>query len=88
MLKHKKKHVVAKRVVRYDVILNELVDLLESSRRTSARAINAVMTTTYWQIGRRIVQSEQSGLERAEYGMKLLQHLSGDQFTRKTLYNE
>lgn len=44
---------------RYDTFLAEVVDLLEAARRTSARAVNAVMTATYWQIGRRIVEAKQ-----------------------------
>ena len=35
--------------------------LLETARRTAARAVNAVMTATYWEIGRRIVEVEQRG---------------------------
>jgi hypothetical protein len=44
------------RRVRYDDVLASVVALLESARRASARAVNAVMTTTYWEIGRRIVE--------------------------------
>ena len=51
---------------RYDSILDDLVRLLDAARTTSARAINTVMTATYWQIGRRIVEAEQAGVERAE----------------------
>ena len=42
----------------YDAFLAEVIDLLEPARRTSARAVNTVMVSTYWQIGRRIVESE------------------------------
>src|SRR5882724_6163907 len=66
------------RVDSYAAILTELVGLLESARRTSARAVNAVMTATYWQIGRRIVEHEQAGADRAEYGALLLPRLSAD----------
>jgi len=44
----------------YDTILSGLAKLLESARRASARATNAIMTATYWEIGRRIVEYEQS----------------------------
>jgi len=67
---------------RYSAILSEVVGLLEAARSHSARAVNAVMTATYWQIGRRIVENEQSGAERAEYGAKLLQRLSTDLTSR------
>lgn len=60
----------------YDSVLTEVVRLLEDSRRASARAVNAVMTATYWEVGRRIVESEQSGAKRAGYGKELLKRLS------------
>lgn len=60
----------------YDSILSDLVKLLEQSRRLSARSVNAIMTATYWEIGRRIVEVEQKGEERAEYGKELLKKLS------------
>lgn len=66
------------RVDQYDAILTEVVGLLEAARRTSARAVNAVITATYWQIGRRIVESEQAGSLRAGYGQQLLLHLSAN----------
>lgn len=62
----------------YDNVLTEVVALLESARRTSARAVNAVMTATYWEIGRRIVESEQGGQKRAQYSGELLKRLSAD----------
>jgi len=62
----------------YDVLLGAIAGLLEEARRTSARAVNALMTATYWEIGRRIVEHEQGGRERAEYGEALLKRLAAD----------
>jgi DUF1016 N-terminal domain len=62
----------------YDAVLSDIVDLLESARRASARTINAIITVTCWEIGPRIIESEQSGKKRAEYGEQLLKHLSKD----------
>jgi predicted nuclease of restriction endonuclease-like (RecB) superfamily len=62
----------------YDSVLTEVVRLLEDSRRASVRAVNAVMTATYWDVGRRIVEGEQSGGRRAGYGKELLKRLSSD----------
>jgi len=62
----------------YDLVLNGVAELLESARRASARATNAVMMATYWEIGRRIVELEQGGQQRAEYGKALLRTLAGD----------
>lgn len=62
----------------YDELLRSMVDLLESARSTSARAVNAIMTATYWEIGRRIVDVEQGGESRAEYGEELIPRLAAD----------
>jgi predicted nuclease of restriction endonuclease-like (RecB) superfamily len=62
----------------YNDILAEVVGLLKSARRASARSVNAIITATYWGIGRRIVEYEQSGKKRAEYGEALLKRLSSD----------
>lgn len=44
----------------------------------SARSVNAIRTATYWEIGRRIVKSEQQGKKRAVYGEALLEKLAAD----------
>lgn len=62
----------------YDDVLAEVVNLLETARRNSARSINAVITSTYWNIGRKIVEFEQGGKVRAQYGKELLKRLSLD----------
>jgi len=62
----------------YDVVLAEVVGLLELARRASAQTVNTIMTATYWEIGRRIVEFEQGGKKRAEYGEALLKRLSSD----------
>jgi hypothetical protein len=62
----------------YDSVLIEVARLLKDTRRAVARAVNAVMTATYREIGRRIVEGEQSGAKRAGYGKELLKRLSSD----------
>lgn len=62
----------------YDIILSEVIELLESARHASARAVNVFMTASYWQIGRRIIEWEQAGKERATYGEALINRLSAD----------
>lgn len=62
----------------YSSLIKNISFVLEAARRTSARAVNAILTATYWEIGRRIVEYEQTGFERAEYGHQLLQNLSSD----------
>lgn len=62
----------------YTAIHADIVALLDSARRAAARSVNAVMTATYWEIGRRIVEFEQDGQERATYGEAVVARLSAD----------
>ena len=62
----------------YDGLLSGMVSLIEEARRVSARTVNAIITATYWEMGRRIVENEQSGRRRAGYGEALLKKLSAD----------
>ena len=62
----------------YGSLVGDITKLLEHSRRASARSINAIMTATYWEIGRRIVEFEQKGEKRAEYGKAIIERLSSD----------
>jgi Protein of unknown function (DUF1016). len=62
----------------YGGLIGGIAELLEAARRTAARTINALMTATYWEIGRRIVEFEQGGEKRAEYGEGLLARLADD----------
>jgi predicted nuclease of restriction endonuclease-like (RecB) superfamily len=62
----------------YNNIHAGIVELLKAARSAAARNVNSIMTATYWEIGRRIVQSDQAGEKRAEYGEKLIEQLSGD----------
>jgi predicted nuclease of restriction endonuclease-like (RecB) superfamily len=63
---------------RYSGLVKDLSSLVDSARRASARAVNELMTATYWEIGRRIVEHEQGGAKRAAYGKELIQRLSND----------
>jgi len=62
----------------YSRLLADISGLLEQARRTAARTLNAVLTSAYWQIGRRIVEHEQHGRRRARYGGQLVERLSQD----------
>lgn len=62
----------------YTGIHGDIVALLEGARHAAARSVNAVMTASYWEIGRRIVEFEQGGQDRAVYGHALLKRLSVD----------
>lgn len=54
----------------------QVVALLHNARQQVLRTVNSTMVYTYFEIGRMIVEEEQSGKERAEYGKQLLKGLS------------
>ena len=56
--------------------INEIKKILKNARQKAYTAINSAMVEAYWEIGRRIVEEEQNGKERAEYGKEILQNLS------------
>src|ERR1035438_1483836 len=62
----------------YNKIRAGIVELLKTARSTAARNVNSIMTATYWEIGRRIVNSEQGGATRANYGDELIKQLAND----------
>jgi predicted nuclease of restriction endonuclease-like (RecB) superfamily len=62
----------------YPSLVTGIGSLLEQSRGAVARAANCFMTATYWEIGRRIVEFEQGGQKRAEYGEALIAKLATD----------
>lgn len=62
----------------YDSILGDISTVIEAARRSAARSVNSIMTAVYWFIGHRIVEFEQVGMTRAQYGEELLKRLSVD----------
>lgn len=57
-------------------LLNSIRELLTQSRKQVIQVVNTAMIQTYWQIGRLIIEDEQQGQDRAEYGKQALQALS------------
>ena len=62
----------------YQQIHDGIIHLVDSARTETVRSVNALMTATYWEIGRRIVEFEQGGEARAAYGAQLIKRLSKD----------
>ncbi len=54
----------------------QIVDLLQSARKKVVQTVNQTMVHTYFEIGRMIVEEEQDGKERADYGKQILKELS------------
>jgi hypothetical protein len=51
----------------YGRLVADISQLLEMARREAARTVNRLLTATFWDIGRRLVEFEQGGNARAEY---------------------
>jgi hypothetical protein len=62
----------------YSALVSGIAALLGHARRSSARTVNGILTATYWEIGKRIVEFEQGGQARAEYGEAVLRRLAQD----------
>lgn len=58
-------------------LFERVAQIIESARHHVARSVNTAMVHGYWLIGREIVEVEQGGADRAEYGEQVLQRLSG-----------
>jgi predicted nuclease of restriction endonuclease-like (RecB) superfamily len=77
----------------YSGLLTGVTKLLEEARHASARSVNEILTVTYWEIGRRIVEYEQKGSEKPGYGEEIiyrlgldLTHRFGRGFSRRNLF--
>ena len=82
------------RDVPYQSVFGDVSKIIDAARESVTRSVNAAMTAAYWLVGRRIVEFEQSGEERAEYGAALLERLADDLtrrfgrgFSRQNLQN-
>lgn len=57
-------------------LFDRVVSILDDARSHVARTVNSAMVIAYWLIGREIVEEEQKGKKRAEYGKALIEDLS------------
>ncbi len=62
----------------YKKLIIEISDILNQGKKLAYKAVNTALTTTYWYIGKQIVEFEQKGKERAEYGKEVLKQLAVD----------
>ena len=56
--------------------VNDIKTIIRNGRQSAYSAVSAVMTETYWNIGKRIIEQEQQGKTRAEYGKHLIDMLA------------
>ncbi|MEO8852802.1 MAG: PDDEXK nuclease domain-containing protein [Ginsengibacter sp.] len=63
---------------KYNELLDNIGFTIEQARQNAIKAVNTELVKANWEIGRHIVEFEQHGQERAEYGSELLKRLSKD----------
>ena len=59
-----------------NIFYDKIAELLKNARNKVIQTVNSTMVFTYYEIGRLIVEEEQKGRQRAEYGKQLLKGLS------------
>lgn len=76
----------------YQILLNDVRKIIEAGRKEAYIAINQAAVFTYWNIGKKIVEEEQNGQSRAEYGKQLIKMLAsalsieyGNAFSKRNL---
>jgi predicted nuclease of restriction endonuclease-like (RecB) superfamily len=62
----------------YNALLVDVSRWLEQARKQAGRAVNALMTTTYWRIGERVFEQEQRGGQRVGCGERIVEQLARD----------
>ena len=65
-------------LIPYQPVISDIKNLITVGQNIAYNAANRAMIMTYWNIGKRIVEEEQSGAERAEYGKRLIPVLSAE----------
>ena len=58
--------------------VSDVCNIIDEGRQKAYSSVNSLMIETYWKIGKRIVEEEQCGNERAEYGKRIIEHLSNE----------
>ena len=60
----------------FSQVVDDIKQIINTGRNAAYAAVDATMIATYWNIGRRIVEEEQHGQERAQYGKELIKTLA------------
>ena len=75
-------------------IYEGIKNILAKARKKSYRAVNFIMVEAYWNIGKLIIEEEQKGKQKADYGVYLMRNLSekltrdfGEGFSEQSLWN-
>ena len=90
---NKKDKLVESQILENNFYTN-IKNIFQNARSNAYRQINFIMVEAYWQIGKQIVEEEQRGKHRAEYGKALIKELSkqltkdfGKGFSKRNIYN-
>lgn len=73
---------MANDIVNYQDVITDIKGIILSGREVAYNAANKAMVLTYWHVGKRIVEQEQAGKERAKYGQALIEALA-DELTKE-----
>lgn len=63
-------------IVKTDNCVNDIKSIIEQGRQAAYSSVNLVMINTYWNVGRRIVEEEQNGRDKAKYGDYLVKRIA------------
>ena len=81
------------KIIAQNSLYEQISELIQSARKQVAAQVNTALLTTYWNVGRLIVEDEQKSEHRAEYGKRVLIDLSkrltrdfGKGFSRPNLH--
>ena len=73
----------------FEVLLSDVRQLIETGLQQVYQSVNMAMLTTYWNVGKRIIEDEQHGNLRAEYGKQQIKNLAAELVPQYgTSYNE
>lgn len=73
-----KDKIIEKHNEEYKLLIESIEDIVVNAKNKIARSVNHTMVETYWNIGRYIVEYEQGGSFKAEYGTALIKNISKD----------
>lgn len=71
----------------YAAIITDIKDIISSGQKIAYNATNKAMILTYWHVGKRIVEQEQNGNERAQYGQALIDALADERIVNACVHN-
>ena len=77
----------------FNTLLSDVRQIIENGLQQAYHSVNQAMLNTYWNVGKRIIEDEQHGNRRAEYGKQQIKHLSeelvpqyGSSYNERNLY--